>query len=61
MPEARYDHIAVYLGYGEQYKKVLVSGGYKPGGVFSDAWLLDPQSGRWEEVRMELWFLGLFN
>ena len=54
MPEARYDHIAVCLGYGEQYKKVLVSGGYNPGGVLSDAWLLDPQSGRWEEVRMEL-------
>ena len=43
------------LGYGEQYKKVLISGGVGAGGVIiSDAWLLDPQSGRWEEVRMEL-------
>ena len=46
------------LGYGGQYKKVLVSGGYgsSVGEILSDAWLLDPdpQSWRWEEVRMEL-------
>ena len=42
------------LGYGEQYKKVLISGGLSAGGVLSDAWLLDPQSERWEEVRLEL-------
>ena len=42
------------LDYGGQYKKVLVSGGVNAGGVLSDAWLLDPQSGRWEEVRIEL-------
>ena len=33
---------------------MLISGGLNAGGVLSDAWLLDPQSGRWEEVRMEL-------
>ena len=34
--------------------KVLVSGGVSMLGVHSDIWLLDPQSGRLEEVRMEL-------
>ena len=42
------------LGYGGQYKKVLVSGGVNAGKVLSDALLLDPQSRSWEEVRMEL-------
>ena len=50
-PERRNVHIVVCLGYGGQYKKVLVSGGRIGGIVLSDTWLLDPQSGRWKEVR----------
>ena len=32
---------------------VLVSGGQNGSKVFNDTWLLDLQSGRWEEVRRE--------
>ena len=52
----RYDHIAACLGYGEQHQRLLISGGLS--GCFDhthdDMWLLDPQSGRMEEVRTEL-------
>ena len=32
---------------------VLVSGGLKGIKVYSDTWLLDPHSGKWEEVSRE--------
>ena len=50
-PEARDDHAAVCLGYGGDHPQLLVTGGYG-GGVLSDVWLLDVQSGRWREVRV---------
>ena len=53
-PQTRGYHIAVCLGYGRQYKKVLFSGGWNGYEAISDTWLLDPQSGKWEKVRMEI-------
>ena len=50
MPEKRNSYIAVCLGHGEEHKMVLVSGGGNGSKVFSDTWLLDPQSGKWKEV-----------
>ena len=53
---SRSSDIAACLGYGGQHQRLLISGGF--GGVFDptydDIWLLDPQSGRMEEVRTEL-------
>ena len=49
-PEERCGHIAVCLGYVEEHKIVLVSGGWNGSKVFSDTWLLDPHSGKWKEV-----------
>ena len=53
-PGWRDSHIAACLGYGGQHKRLLVSGG--AGGVvrYDDLWLIDPQSGRMEKVRMNL-------
>ena len=51
-PKRRDSHVALCLGYGGQHKTVLISGGYKGTGVtLDDMWLLDPQTGRMEEVR----------
>jgi hypothetical protein len=51
-PMERCDHAAVCLGYGGDNPELLVTGGRGAGNkVFSDAWLLDVQSGRWKEVR----------
>ena len=53
MPGSRYSHIAACLGYGGEHQRLLISGGIG-GGTLDDMWLLDPQSGRMEEVRTEL-------
>ena len=46
-------HIAACLGYGGQHQRLLISGGY--GSVrYDDMWLMDPESGRMEKVRMNL-------
>ena len=52
-PGSRSYHIAACLGYGGQHQRLLISGGFC-GLVHDDMWLLDPQSGRMEEVRTEL-------
>ena len=50
-PVRRLGHAAVCLDYGD-HPQLLVIGGWGDGDkVFSDAWLLDVQSGRWREVR----------
>ena len=46
---ARCFHIAACLGYGGQHKTVLISGGLGMI-ILDDLWLLDVESGRWEEV-----------
>ena len=51
---SRRNHIAACLGYGGQHQRLLISGGYGGGHILDDMWLLDPQSGRMEEVRTEL-------
>ena len=53
-PGRRNDHIPACLGYG-QHQRLLISGG--AGGVgltYDDMWLMDPQLGRMEKVRMNL-------
>ena len=52
--DERYDHIAACLGYGEQQQRLLVSGGAGDGVSFDVMWLLDPLSGRIEQVRITL-------
>ena len=49
-PGRRGYHIAASLGYGGQHQRLLISGGIG-GGMYDDMWLMDPQSGRMEEVR----------
>ena len=49
-PERRYGHIATCLGYGEQHKTVLVSGGHGGGIVLADLWFLSIESGKCEKV-----------
>ena len=54
-PVERSAHAAVCLGYGEDHSQLLVTGGLDAGNkVLSDAWMLDVQSGKWREVRVEL-------
>ena len=54
-PGRREDHIATCLGYGGQHQRLLISGGVGCNGVkYDDMWLMDPQSGRMEKVRMNL-------
>ncbi len=51
-PEGRTGHIATCLGYGGQHKYLLISGGCKSlSRILHDLWLLDLQSGLWEQVR----------
>ena len=49
-PMSRSYHIAACLGYGGQYQRLLISGGYSDDVTYDDMWLMDPQSGRMEEV-----------
>ena len=52
-PGRRGYHIATCLGYGGQHLRLLISGGWGGlGVVYDDMWLMDPQSGRMEEVRI---------
>ena len=51
-PVRRYGHAAVCLGYGGDHPQLLVTGGYDGTTSLSDVWLLDLQSGRWREVRV---------
>ena len=50
-PGMRGYHIAACLGYGGQHQRLLISGGGGYGVRYDDMWLMDPQSGRMEEVR----------
>ena len=56
----RFNHIAACLGYGGQHKTLLISGGFGNIDVLDDMWLLDPQSGRMEEVRLAISFNIIF-
>ncbi len=51
-PDGRFGHIATCLGYGGQHKYLLISGGFDSSHkTLHDLWLLDLQSGLWEQVR----------
>ena len=53
-PEERCNHAAVCLGYGGDHPQLLVTGGRGPGDkVLNDTWILDMQSGKWREVRID--------
>ena len=53
-PVGRSYHDAVCLGYGGDHPQLLVTGGVdKDDNVLSDAWMLDLQSCRWREVRVQ--------
>ena len=45
-------HVAACLGSGGEHTAVLVSGGVGGRDTFSDMWLLNPQSGKMEKVRI---------
>ena len=52
-PEARSNHSACALNYGEDCPTLLVSGGLdKDRKVLGDMWILDVDSGKWTEVRI---------
>ena len=54
-PGRRSSHISACLGYGEQHQRLLISGGDSGVSVrYDDVWLMNPQSGRMEKVRMNL-------
>ena len=50
-PGKRSFHIAACLDYGGQHERLLISGGCDDDSTHDDMWLMDPQSGRMEEVR----------
>ena len=60
-PGRRGYHIAAYLGYGGQHQRLLISGGTGDGVTYDDMWLMDPQSGRMEEVRTALGDLSRYS
>ena len=49
--KGRWGHIAACLGFGGQYRRLLISGGYSGSMSYDDMWILDLQSSRMEEVR----------
>ena len=52
-PEARSNHSACVLNYGEDCPTLLVFGGEGKGSkVLGHMWILDVDSGKWTEVRM---------
>ena len=55
-PRKRWYHIATCLGYGGLHQRLLISGGEGGGVTYDDMWLMDPQSGRMEKVRINLPF-----
>ena len=52
-PVGRMAHAAVSLGYRGDHPQLLVTGGQDGTTVLSDVWLLDLESGRWREVRVD--------
>ena len=51
----RYGHIAACLDYGGQHQRLLISGGLVDSHTYyDDLWLLDPRSGKVEEVSSAL-------
>ena len=53
-PEERTGHGAVCLGYGGDHPQLLVTGGKGAGEkILKDAWILDMQSGKWREVKID--------
>ena len=53
-PVRRCYHAAVCLGYGGDHPQLLIIGGRGAGcKVLKDAWILDMQSGKWREVRID--------
>ena len=59
-PEARRNHSACALNYGEDRPALLVSGGIGEGGkVLGKMWILDVDSGKWTEVRMLVYSMFL--
>ena len=53
-PVGRSQHDAVCLGYGGGCPHLLVTGGLdNDHTVLSEAWMLNLQSGRWREVRID--------
>ena len=58
-PGRRDYHIAACLGYGGQHQRLLISGGGDDvGRTYDDMWLMDPQSGKMEELRTALYNLS---
>ncbi len=52
-PVERNSHSAVCIGYGGDHPQLLVTGGLDNGdNVLSDGWMLDVESRRWREVRI---------
>ena len=61
-PGSRCYNIAACLGYGGQHRRLLISGGaYGASVTYDDLWLMDPESGRMEEVRIALEDLSCYN
>ena len=53
-PVERAGHAAVCLGYGGDHPQLLITGGQGAGDkILKDAWILDMQSGKWREVRID--------
>ena len=51
-PERRARHATSCLNYGEDYPKLLMSGGVdNDRNILGDMWILDVNSGTWREVR----------
>lgn len=51
-PKARWYHAACCLNYGEEHPQLLVSGGERSNEVLQDCWILNVDSGNWEEVSL---------
>ena len=52
-PVERSAHAAVCLGYGGDRPQLLITGGKGVSNkILKDAWILDMQSGKWREVRI---------
>ena len=53
-PVKRFHHAAVCLGYGGNHPQLLITGGRDIGNkVLKDTWILDIQSEKWREVRID--------
>ena len=55
-PVERSAHAACCLNYGQDHPQVLVTGGFnKNTNILNDMWILDVKSGRWREVRDDVY------